>query len=433
MDTLSTEVLLLAIVVLIVLSAYFSGSETALTSINRYRLRHLERNQNRSAAKVSRMLQRPDRMLGVILIGNNLVNIMAASLGTVIGLRLLGDWGPLGATVILTLVFLIFAEVTPKTIAACFPEKVSFASIHLLTPLFKLLYPAVLLVNAISNQLAALVGVRVPRQRGQALTETLSADELRTLVHEGAAALDDKGTDMMLGVLDLGDIKVNEIMVPKAEIISLDLEQSMSAIVNQISASQHTRLPLVEGGFNQVHGILHVRKAIAFISAQEKTKEVLLKAVEEASFIPEGTPLLTQLINFQKNRDRIALVVDEYGDVQGIVTIEDILEEIVGDFTGNDLRLIPAIQPQADGSYLIDGAVPLRQINRSIGWDLPLDGPKTLNGLIVQHLDMIPESNTCIKINSYHVETIQILGDMVRLAKINPPPKKAETHTNTKA
>ncbi len=428
MDTLSTETLIVSIGVLILLSAYFSSSETALISVNRYRLRHLVTKKHRSATKVSQMLRRPDRMLGVILIGNNLVNILAASLATLLGLRLLGEWGPLTSTIVLTLIFLIFAEVTPKTVAAFFPERVAFASVHLLAPLLKLFYPAVVAVNAISNKLAGLFGVR-PEQGQRLVNESLSTEELRTLVDEDSA-LDGKGADIMLGVLDIKNIKVDDVMVPKADVVSLDMEKPLSAIVHQICTTRHTSLPVIRGGFDNVLGTLTLRRVYSFLTAENKTKEALLEAVEPAHFIPEGTPLLTQLMNFQETQSRIGLVVDEYGDLQGIITISDILAEIVGEFTGQRTRLIAGIQPSSDGSYLINGAMPLRQINRMLGWNLPLDGPKTLNGLIIQHLDMFPEGNTCIRLNEYRFETTQIADDMIRMARVSRMPSDEEADSS---
>lgn len=415
LEAYSTEILMAAVAILVLLSAYFSGSETALMSINRYRLQHLTNNNHKAARKVARLLKRPDRLLGVILIGNNLVNILGASLATLIGLRLFGDWGPLVSTVSVTMVFLIFAEVTPKTIAAQFPERIAFFSVYLLEPLLKVLYPIVVMVNAISNKLAGIFGAH-PKS-GQFI-DRLTNEELRTLVHEGAT-IAGKGEDMMLGVLDLEKITVDDIIVPKSEIVSIDIEQDIASIVHQICTSQHTRLPIVKGGLDNVLGVLHARKAGRFLAEKEKTKAALMQVVQDACFVPEGTPLSIQLINFQKTKNRIGLVVDEYGSVRGIVTLEDILEEIVGEFTTDITGSLPEIHPQPDGTYLIDGTAALRQINRVLRWKLPLSGPKTLNGLIVEHLEVIPENNLCLNVAGYRIETIQISDNMVRMAKVS--------------
>ena len=415
MEAVSTEILCALISALVLVSAYFSGSETALASINRYRLRHLERNQHVAASKVAKLLRRPDRMLGLILIGNNLANILAASLGTLVALRLFGDWGPLVATIALTLIFLIFAEVTPKTIAACFPEKIAFVSVHVLAPLLKVFYPVVWIINAISNRLAGIFGVD-PRQQNRAQQETLSQDELRTLVNEHAD-LGAKGTDMMLGVLSLENITVDDIMVPTAEIVSIDINQGMTHIVHQLCTSKHARVPIIEGGFSVVLGMLHLRKIGRFMQLEEKTKDALVELTKAVCFVPEGTSLPNQLINFQQNQQSIGLVVDEYGDVQGIITIEDIIEEVVGEFTDHATDLALTIQPQPDNSYLIDGAMQLHQINRILRWNLSLSGPKTLNGLIIQCLGMLPEGNVCVVTEGYRLETMQIIDNMVRMAK----------------
>lgn len=417
LETISTELLIAAILTLILVSAYFSGSETALMSINRYRLQHLQQKKYRAALKVGKLLQRPDRLLGVILIGNNLVNILAASLGTIIGLRLLGDWGALAATVVLTVLFLIFAEVTPKTVAACFPERLAFASVHILDPLLKIFYPLVVVVNAISNRLAGMFGAQ-PQTKN--LTETLSNEELRTLVLKGAA-IAGKGEDMMLGVLDLDKVTVDDIMVPKSEVTVIDIEQDMATIVRQICNSQYTRLPIIKGDLGNVLGILHLRKVGHFLlkPESEQTNAELILNSQEACFIPAGTPLSTQLINFQKGRDRIGLIVDEYGDIEGMVTLSDILEEVVGEFTTDVNDNLSEIQQQSDGAYLIEGTSHLRYINRTLGWELPLDGPKTLSGLIIEYLETIPEGNVCVAQNGYRLETVRISNNMVRMAKVS--------------
>lgn len=412
---LSSEVLFLAVIALMIGSAYFSGSETAMVALNRYRLRHLVKEGNRGATIADRLLKRPDRLLGVILIGNNLVNFTAASLATVLGIRLLGDTGVVVAPVVITVMFLIFSEVAPKTIAAQVPEQIAFRSVYLLDPLLKLLYPGVVFINGIAN---LLVKPFLPRtEQGAAAPDALTVEELRTVVNEGAA-LPEKGQNMLLSILDLENVTVDDIMVPRTEIIGIDIDDEMSDILNLLASSQHTRLPVYKDNIDNMLGILHLRRVARFLPNTVLTKTDLMQLTEEPYYVPEATPLHTQLINFQKEKKRIALVVNEYGDVRGIVTLEDILEEIVGEFTTDFAANIPEIHPQEDGSYLIDGLAVLRDINRALGWDLPTNGPKTLNGLVLEHLETLPESNLCIRIGDYLIETLQIKDNVIKNLKI---------------
>ncbi|MEZ5558327.1 MAG: HlyC/CorC family transporter [Pseudomonadales bacterium] len=411
---LSPGTLLAIIAVLTCMSAYFSGSETAMIALNRYRLRHLVKERHRGARKASRLLKRPDRLLGVILLGNNLVNNIAASLAAVVGLRLAGDTGVVLAPFILTLVFLIFAEVAPKTIAAQRPEPIAFWSAYILEPMLRLLYPGVVFVNAIANM---VVKPFLPHPSETEASETLTPEELRTVVNEGVA-LPEKGQNMMLGILDLEKVTVDDIMVPRGELVGIDLDDDINDIVDQMAASQHTRLPVYQGNINNILGVLHLRRMARHVQTGTFTKADLLQLTEEPYYVPEQTPLLTQLMNFQKEKKRIALVVDEYGEVDGIVTLEDILEEIVGEFTTDLAAKLPEIHPQDDGSYFIDGLALLRDINRALGWDLPTHGPKTLNGLVLEHLETLPDSNICLQIGHYRIETLQIKDNVISNLKI---------------
>ena len=416
MDDPSTGVLLGSIIFLIVISAYFSGSETAMMALNRYRLKHLSGKGHGGAKRASKLLQRPDRLLGVILIGNNLANFTAASLATLLALKLLGDDGVVVAPIICTIVFLIFAEVAPKTIAAVYPEKIALPSSYLLQLLLWVSYPFVWLVNGIANSLLHLFGVR----HGETSEDHLSVEELRTVVHEGSQ-IAGHHQDMMLGVLDLGKVTVNDIMVPRSDIIGIDIEDGMDDVVAQLRSVQHTRLPVFKEDIDRIVGILHVRNATHFLIDGELTGEALLQATTSPYFVLENTPLQTQLINFQNEKERIALVVDEYGDIQGLIALEDILEEIVGDFTTDVAAASIDIHPQGNGAYLIDGGTHIRLINRSLGWELPADGPKTLNGLITEYLETIPEANVGFTIKGYRFELVQIQDNMVRTAKLSPP------------
>ena len=411
---LPSGVLLIIVLVLTALSAYFSGSETAMIALNRYRLRHLVKEKHGGARRASRLLKRPDRLLGVILIGNNLANFTAASVGTVLGLHVFGDAGVVLAPVMLTVFFLIFAEVAPKTIAAQSPEPIAFRSAYILEPLLKLLYPLVAVINGVAN---FLVKPFLPKKLPGAGADSLTAEELRTVVNEGVA-LPGEGQNMMLSILDLEKVSVDDIMVPRSEIIGIDIDDDITDILNQLAASQHTRLPVYRDDVNSILGMLHLRRLARFLQNEQINKAELLQLTEEPYYVPEGTPLNTQLINFQKERKRIALVVDEYGDVQGIVTLEDLLEEIVGEFTTDFASSMPEIHPQEDGSFFIDGLAVLRDINRALSWDLPTHGPKTLNGLVLEHLETLPENNLCLRIDDYLIETLQIKDNVIKNLKI---------------
>ena len=405
-------VLLSSIVVLTGLSAYFSGTETAMMALNRYRLKHLVKQRHKGARKANRLLRRPDRLLGVILVGNNLVNFSAATIATVIGLRLYGDTGVLLAPWVLTITFLIFAEVAPKTLAALHPEGWSFRSVYILQPLLKVLHPVVAFINWFSN---ALVRLFSPNQGED--NENLSTEELRTVVNEGAVSVGERQS-MMVRLLDLESVTVNDIMVPRSEIVGIDIEADINDILDAASTSQHTLLPVYKESINNVLGILHLRRMARLVTMDAFTKADLMQLTREPYYVPEATPLHTQLLNFQKEKQRIALVVDEYGDVQGIVTLEDILEEIVGEFTSDYASNMPEISPQEDDAYVIDGSAVIREINRALHWELPLTGPRTLNGLVLEYLETIPESNLCLQIDEYQIETLQINDNMIKNLKI---------------
>ena len=414
MDEPSVGVLTGAIFVLVILSAYFSGSETAMMALNRYRLKHLANEGHGGARRASRLLERPDKLLSVILIGNNFVNFSAASIATLLALELFGEAGIAIAPIACTLIFLIFSEVAPKTVAAAYPEKIALPSSYVLDLLMWILYPLVWLVNGTANGILYMVGMR----RTESSDDNLSPEELRTVVFEGAQ-IAAQPQNMMLGVLDLDKVTVEDIMVPRTEIFGIDLEDDMNDIIDQIRASQHTRLPVYKNDIDKIIGIMHMRNTAKILTEDKLSKELILQATDEPYFIPENTPLQTVLFNFQQHKQRIGMVVDEYGDIQGIVTIEDILEEIVGEFTTDLANTNIDIHPQDDGSYLIDGGTHIRLINRQLGWVLPQDGPKTLNGLITEHLENIPESNICLVIEGYRLEILQIQDNMIRTAKIS--------------
>ncbi|WP_193074074.1 HlyC/CorC family transporter [Pseudomonas sp. FME51] len=414
MSDTSTGALLLILVVLIALSAFFSSSETSMMSLNRYRLKHLSKKGHRGAQRAEDLLGRPDRLLGTILVGNNIVNILAASIASVIAVQLWGDAGIAISTILLTIIILIFGEITPKTLAALRPEMIAFRVAIILSLLQRVLYPVVWLCGTVSNGLLRLLGVNPKsNQNGQ-----LSAEELRTVVNEGTLGITRKRQNMLLSILDLEKMTVNDIMVPRNEAYGIDLDDDMSVILDQLRTSHHTRLPIFRGDINNVTGLVHMRIIARLLSRDELTKESLIASSKDPYFIPENTPLHTQLLNFQKHKRRIGFVVDEYGDVIGLVTLEDILEEIVGEFTTDLLPANHDIHPQTDGSYVIDGSVALRAINRQLLWKLPEDGPKTLNGLITERLENIPDNSVGLSIGQYRLEILQIKDNMIKSVRI---------------
>ncbi|ETX10144.1 membrane protein [Marinomonas ushuaiensis DSM 15871] len=400
---------------LILLSAFFSSSETGMLSINKYRLKHLVKNKNRSAMKVSSLLERPDRLIGVILIGNNFVNILASAIATIIAVRLWGDAGIAIATAALTMVVLIFAEVTPKTLAAIHPEKIAFPASWILAILLKALYPLVWIVNGLSNGLLRLIGVHASQNNH----DTLDSEELRTVVNEASGLIPAAHQEMLISILDLEKVSVEDIMIPRNEVVGIDIEDSIEEIIDQICQSRHTRMPVYNGEINKVIGILHARHAAVFLRDPTPSKAALLKATVEPYFIPESTSLNTVLLNFQKDHQQMGVVVDEYGDVQGIAALEDVLEEIVGEFSPPTQDEEEEIQTLDDGSFRIEGSTHIREINKVLNWHLPTDGPKTLNGLIIETLEFIPEHPISLWVGHYMIEILEIEDKVVKYAKLH--------------
>lgn len=417
MDDISTSGLIIILLLMILLSAFFSSSETGMMSLNRYRLKHLVKSKNRSAKRTEQLLKRTDRLIGLILIGNNLVNIIASAIATVLGLRLFPQYGLVIATFGLTLVILIFAEVTPKTMAALYPERFAFTSSWILSPLMKLLFPVIYLVNGVSNTLLILFRMN-PKKVASA---ALNPEELRTVVNEAGTLIPRRHQDMLLSILDLEHVTVDDIMVPRNDISGIDINDDWESILKQLTHTSHTRLLLYRDNVDDVVGFVHARDALRLLVKDQFDKTTLLRAVKEIYFIPENTPLNIQLGKFQRRKERIGLIVDEYGDIQGLVTLEDILEEIVGDFT-TTLSPTPSeeIHPQPDGSYIIEGTTNIRDLNKELGWDLPTDGPRTLNGLIVEYLEDIPKSPLCMRIAGYPIEVLEVENNAIRQARILP-------------
>lgn len=425
MDEIPLSVLFGALAVLIVLSAFFSGSETGLMTLNRYRLRHLARDGHRGAQRALRLLERPDRLIGLILLGNNFVNILASSLSTIIALRLLGEAGIAIAAGLLTLVILIFAEVAPKTLAALAPERIAFPAAFVYGPLLKLLYPLVWVVNMVANALLRLIGIRPE----EGANDSLSREELRTVVLEAGAMIPKQHKSMLLNLLSLEEIAVEDIMIPRNEIVGVDLTDDIETIENLLTNTHYARLPVYEESIDHVVGILHMRNVLPLLRRGELTHDNLRKVVREPYFVPEGTPLTRQLLNFQREQRRTGLVVDEYGDILGMITLEDILEEIVGEFTTDPSALGRGVVRTEDGAFLVDGTASIRDLNRRLKLALPTDGPNTLNGLIVEHMETIPEPGTSLLLAGHPVEIVQIKDNVVRTAKIYPKLERRQPET----
>lgn len=409
--------------VLLLLSAFFSSSETGLMALNRYRMRHLEQQGHRGARIASQLLARPDRLIGLILLGNNFVNIFASAIATVIGIKLMGENGIVVATFALTIVILLFAEVTPKTLAALHPERIAYPASYVLRPLLFVLYPLVWGINAITNRLLGFLGVSP-----EDVTSTaINTEELKIALMEAGSMIPNRHKDMLMSILELEKVTVNDVMVARNEIEGIDINLPFPEIVKQLSHCGYTRLPIYQDSMDNIVGILHVRKALNLATQNNLNHQTFNNIVKDAYFVPEGTPLNTQLIQFQRNMRRTGLVVDEYGDLLGLITLEDIFREIVGEFTANTIDDDKDIHPQADGSFLINGTANIREINRSNNWNLPIEGPKTINGLVLEYLESIPDPGVSIRIADYVIEVIQTTDNAiktVRIRNIETGPKK---------
>ena len=415
MDSISTSTLLIVLVILIVLSAFFSSSETGLMSLNRYKLRHLAQTKHKAARRVEKLLARPDRLLGLILIGNNLVNILASAIATIVCIRLFGDLGVAIATFGLTLVVLVFGEVTPKTLAAMFPERIAYPASWVLKGLMVPFAPLVWLINSITNLLLKLL--RLEHRKD----DSLNTEELRTIVNEAGSLIPQRHQEMLISILDLDKMTVENIMVPRSEISAIDINDDWKSILRQLAHCAHTKILLYRDNIDDVVGFLHSRDALRLVARDQFSKSSLLREVDPIYFIPQGTPLNVQLAKFQRNKERIGLIVDEYGDIQGLITLDDILEEIVGDFTTS---MTPApsdeIHPQPDGSFLVEGSASIRELNKEMHWHLPIDGPRTLNGVILEYLEEIPQPNISVRLAGYPIEILEVENNMVKMARIMP-------------
>jgi len=395
-----------------------------MMALNRYRLRHMVKENHRGATLANTLLERPDRLLGLILVGNNIVNIFATSIITVISVRLVGPVGYVVGPALLIPVILVFAETAPKTYAAIRPEKIAFSSAYILTPLLKVCYPIVWIVNKMSNTLLIPFGINTRKSE----EASLSQDELRTIVHEAGAAISTNHQDMLLSILDMEKVTVDDIMVPRNELVGINLNDSIADIIEQLTHCQHTRLVVYRENIDNIVGMLHVRRILRILGRKtEFNIDELEKLTNEPYYLPEGTHLHTQMLKFQKHKRRTGLVVDEYGVLQGMVTLDDILEEIIGEFTTDLQNFNQDIQAQEDGSFFVDGGTTVRDINKQLNWNISTEGPKTVNGIIVEHLEDIPEKGTSLRIGDYTFEITQVVDNAVKKVKIFQLPDSSKT------
>jgi Mg2+/Co2+ transporter CorB len=414
LNDMSLSMLFGILAAMLALSAFFAGSETSLMSLNRYRLRHLVKLKHSSAIKTQNLLQRPDRLLGLILLCNNFVNNFAASIATVIAIKLYADEEAAVAiaTGILTIVMLICSDVTPKTLAAIRPELLAFPAAWVYTPLLKILYPVVWLINLFVNLLLRIVGVDIKKNRHDALNK----DELKSIISDAESLMPARYQKMLVGILELESATVKDIMTPRNEIVGIDLELPIEDIIAKIKTSPHTRLPVYKTSIDRIIGFIHLRKILTLINQEGFDKQTIINCLDKPSFIPESTPVHNQMHRFKHEKIRIGLVIDEYGDVLGLVTLDDLLQEIVGELITEDV----AVRAQSDGSYLVDANITIRELNRVMQWSLPTEGPKTLNGLIVEFMETIPETGTSIKLHDYPLEIIKRDENSVKLVKFLP-------------
>jgi len=393
------------------MSAFFSGSETSMMAINRYRLRHLVKEKNKPAKRVSKLLERTDRLLGVILIGNNFTHTLSTALATVVAIRIWSDSAVLAVTVFMTIIMIIFAEVMPKTIAALKPESIAFPSSYLLKPLSKILSPLITLVSFVSNGVAKLIGIDLDN----ADKDELKPEELRTLLQ--SSGVPKRQEEMLMGIFDMDYLSVNDVMIPKNEIIGINLNDELEKILEDLQNIDFTYIPCYEDSIDNIQGFLSLNKKADFLGNKIQTKQNLKKELQEPLFVPENTPLYKQLANFQSSGRRVGLIVDEYGDIEGIITLRSILEIIVGEITTETIEKMD-IMPQADGSFLVEGGMMVREINRRLEWELPTEGPKTLSGLILEEIQTIPDTNIGLTMAGYRIETVLIKDNVIKLAKL---------------
>ena len=402
------------------MSAFFSGSETSMMAINRYRLKHLVKEKNKSAKRVAKLIERTDRLLGVILIGNNFTHTLSTALATVVAIRIWSDSAVLAVTVFMTIIMIIFAEVMPKTIAALKPESIAFPSSYLLKPLSKVLSPLITLVSFVSNGVTKLIGIDLD----SADKDELRPEELRTLLQ--TSGVPKRQEEMLMGIFDMDYLSVNDVMIPKNEIVGIDLNDDIEQVLEQLQKIDFTYIPCFEDSIDNIQGFLSLNKKADFLGNNIQSKEMLKAGLQEPLFVPENTPLYKQLANFQSSGRRVGLIVDEYGDIEGIITLRSILEIIVGEIATESIEKMD-IMPQADGTYLIEGGMMIRDLNKRLEWELPTEGPKTLSGLILEEIQTIPDTNIGLTIEGYRIETVLIKDNVIKLAKLEKIQETIET------
>ena len=402
------------------MSAFFSGSETSMMAINRYRLKHLVKEKNKSAKRVAKLIERTDRLLGVILIGNNFTHTLSTALATVVAIRIWSDSAVLAVTVFMTIIMIIFAEVMPKTIAALKPESIAFPSSYLLKPLSKVLSPLITLVSFVSNGVTKLIGIDLD----SADKDELRPEELRTLLQ--TSGVPKRQEEMLMGIFDMDYLSVNDVMIPKNEIVGIDLNDDIEQVLEQLQKIDFTYIPCFEDSIDNIQGFLSLNKKADFLGKNIQSKEMLKAGLQEPLFVPENTPLYKQLANFQSSGRRVGLIVDEYGDIEGIITLRSILEIIVGEIATESIDKMD-IMPQADGTYLIEGGMMIRDLNKRLEWELPTEGPKTLSGLILEEIQTIPDTNIGLTIEGYRIETVLIKDNVIKLAKLEKIQEISET------
>ena len=420
MSEIPLWILLAAIAFLMLMSAFFSGSETSMMAINRYRLKHLVKEKNKSAKRVAKLIERTDRLLGVILIGNNFTHTLSTALATVVAIRIWSDSAVLAVTVFMTIIMIIFAEVMPKTIAALKPESIAFPSSYLLKPLSKVLSPLITLVSFVSNGVTKLIGIDLD----SADKDELRPEELRTLLQ--TSGVPKRQEEMLMGIFDMDYLSVNDVMIPKNEIVGIDLNDDIEQVLEQLQKIDFTYIPCFEDSIDNIQGFLSLNKKADFLGNNIQSKEMLKAGLQEPLFVPENTPLYKQLANFQSSGRRVGLIVDEYGDIEGIITLRSILEIIVGEIATESIEKMD-IMPQADGTYLIEGGMMIRDLNKRLEWELPTEGPKTLSGLILEEIQTIPDTNIGLTIEGYRIETVLIKDNVIKLAKLEKIQEISET------
>lgn len=424
MEALSLSSLFVVLILLLLLAVFLNGSETALMSVNRYRLRHRAQAGERAAKLAESLLAHPDRLIGLILLLSTIVNVITPMLVGFIALRMGGEIWVVAGAVLLTFVSLIFCEVAPKTFGALHPERLALPAAYVYAVLQWIFHPFVWATNLLANGVLRALGVA-----GQQASNSLSSEELRTVVAEAGAMIPRRHQQMLVSILDLEKVTVEDIMVPRNEIDGIDIEDDWDTILEKLRQTQHTRLPVYEGEIDKIIGVSHMKRIAHEMARSRLTPESLVQTAvaRDAYFVPSGTTLNTQLVNFQRDKRRMAFVVDEYGDILGLVTLEDILEEIVGEFTTDPANMMHRdVHRDSDGSFVVNGSASIRALNRAMHWNLPTDGPKTLSGLIVEFLETIPEPGTTLKIANYTLEVVQTADNAVKTARVRPPPVMGE-------